>query len=95
MAVLGMFILQKRKLRQGSNSNLQYLKEGCREDRFFLLGHSKRTRDNGRKLRQGKFLLDRRKTCSPPRVARYWNRCLERLGNLYPWGCSEIAWTRP
>lgn len=32
---------QKRLPRQGSDWSLQYLKEGWREDRFFLLGHNK------------------------------------------------------
>lgn len=32
---------QKRLPRQRSDWSLQYLKEGWREDRFFLLGHNK------------------------------------------------------
>lgn len=42
MRELGLFSLQKRRPRQGSNCSLQYLKKGWREDRFFLLGHNKR-----------------------------------------------------
>lgn len=92
---LSLFSLQKMRPRQGSNWSVQYLKEGRREDRYFLLGH-RRTRDDGQELRQGKLLLDKRKFCSSsPRVAQHWHRCPERLGNPHPWGCSVMTWTRP
>lgn len=72
---------------------LQYRKEERRQ--MHLTGYSKRTRDSEHKLQQGKFLLDRRKTCSSPRMSQRYNRCPQKLGNLHVWGYSLITWSRP
>jgi len=75
---LGLFSLEKRRLRGDLTAAFQYLKPAYEKAGEGLLtrGYSDRIRGNDFKLKESRFTLDIRKKLFTKRVVRHWNRLL-------------------
>ena len=78
---LGLFSLEKRRLRGDLIAAFQYVKGAYKQEgsQLFERGDNSGTRGKGLKLKEGRLRLDVRGKFFTLRVVRCWNSCPERL----------------
>jgi len=98
---LGLFSLGKRRLRGDLTAAFQYLKGAYKKDgdKHFSRACCNRTRDDGFKLKEGRFRVHIRKKFFTVRVVKHWNTLpkevvdtpsLEPFEGQAGWGLSNL-----